>query len=358
MKKFKLTQTLLFILSFTVLFCSCDNEDDIIEKILGAYSKGVFITNEGAFGAGNGSISFYNYEQDSVLNNIFEAVNNRVLGDVVQSLTVHNNAAYIVVNASNKIEVASSITFTEKGVVNNVKNPRYFLGITNSKAYVSQWGDNGAIKVINLESLQVTKTISVGKGAEKMLLHNNKVYVANSGGLENNNTVSVINAQTDEVIKTITLEGDVPRDIVIDINNKIWVLCSGYVSYNQDFSIASQTPSKLVRINPTQNTIEETINIGNSYHPTSLEISKDGNYLFYGAGAMGLYKMNINDNTAPSTPLINKYFYGFDLNKKTGNIFASEAKFTSSSTLYRYDADGILLGTYKTGIGCNGASSF
>lgn len=354
MKKINLNQWLFVMLSFTILLSSCDNDNN--NSILGAYEDGAFITNEGAFGSGNGSVSFYSYGQDSLYNNIFSSVNNRVLGDVVQSLTIHYNTAYIVVNASNKVEVVNSNTFKEQGFIDDLTNPRYFIGISKNKGYVSQWGDNGAIKVVDLSTLTVTKTISTGAGSERMIMHNNLVYVANSGGYANNNTVSIIDPSTDEVIKTITLDGDSPRDFVVDANNDIWVLCAGFVTYNIDWSVASQTASKLVRINPTSNEIAETITIDEFYHPTCLKTNNTGNILFYGGGAYGIYKMSINENTVPTTALINKYFYGFSVNPETDNIFAMEASFTSNSTLYRYNADGIELGNYEAGIGSNSAS--
>ncbi|MBI9052709.1 MAG: hypothetical protein JEY96_02760 [Bacteroidales bacterium] len=358
MKNFKLKQWLFLALSFTILFSSCSDDDDNNDEevITGDYIDGAFITNEGAFGAGNGSVSFYSYEGDSVINDVFQTVNNRVLGDVVQSLTVFNHTAYMVVNGSNKVEVAKSNTFEELGVISDVTNPRYFIAINKDKGYVSQWGDNGAIKVVDLNTLAVTKTIETSAGSERMIMSNGYVYVANSGGYANNNTISVIDPAIDEVTATITLDGDSPRDLVIDANNDIWVLCAGFVTYNADWSVASQTASKLIRINPTTNEVAETITIAEDFHPTCLETSKNGNNLFYGGGAFGVYKMSINDDSAPTEMLINKYFYGFDINPETGIIYAMEASFTSNSTMLRYETNGTLIKSYIAGIGSNGAN--
>lgn len=357
MKKTNLKQWLFILLSFTVFFTSCDDDDD---SISGIYSDGVFISNEGQFGAGNGSISYYSYNTDEVTNNIFKTTNNRSLGDAVQSITIHNNLAYIVVNGSSKIEVASSNDFIEKGVITGLAYPRYFIGVSDTKAYVSEWGSGMGtdIKVIDLSSLTVTKSITVGMGPERMLLHNDKVYVANSGGWGNDNTISVIDPSTDAVVKTITLAGDSPRDFIVDANNNIWVLCAGSVDYYS--TPMTETPSVLVQINPTTNEVAQTITIGESYHPTCLETSKNGNNIFYGAGygVQGIYKMKITDTTVPSTPLIDKTFYGFNINSETGNIFALEApSFTANGTLWRYETNGTELGSYIVGIGPNGTNA-
>ncbi|NOQ27128.1 MAG: hypothetical protein GQ564_17345 [Bacteroidales bacterium] len=353
MKKLNLKQWLFLFLSITIFLSSCDDDDDDI-TISGIFSDGAFITNEGAYGAGNGSVSFYSYSGDTITNEIFKTVNNRSLGDVVQSLTKFDNKIYIVVNVSNKVEVVNSEDFTEYGVITDLNSPRYFMGINNEKGYVTQWGEEGIVNVIDLTTLSITKTITVGAGAEQMILHNDLVYVSNSGGYANNNTISIIDTKTDEVTKTITLDGDSPRDFVLDANNDIWVLCAGYT----DYSDMSQTPSKLIRIDPTTNEVAESIIIAETIHPTCLEISKNGNNLFYGGGygVQGIFKMSIDDDSAPTTPLLNKNFYGFNINPETGNIFAMEApSFTANGTLWRYKTDGTELGSYEAGIGPNSA---
>jgi len=354
MKTINLKQWMIVFLSFAIFFSSCNDDDN--NKITGAYVDGAFITNEGGFGAGNGSVSFYSYDNDALVNSVFSTVNSRVLGDVVQSITINDNVAYIVVNASNKVEVAHANTFIEKGVITDVANPRYFVAKNDDKGYVSQWGDNGVVKVIDLNALAVTKSITVGAGAEQMIIHNDLLYVANSGGYANNNTISIIDTKTDEVTKTITLDGDSPRDFVIDANNDIWILCAGFVDWYSTPMI--ETPSKLIRINPTTNEVAEAITISETLHPTCLEVSKNGNNLFYGGGygVQGIFKMSISDDAAPTTALIDKSFYGLSINPETGNIFAMEAtSFTANGTLWRYEANGTELGSYEAGIGPNSA---
>ena len=358
MKKINLKQLMVILLSIVIFFNACDNDDDTIS---GIFSDGVFITNEGAYGAGNGSVSFYSYDGDTIINGIFESINNRSLGDVVQSLTVHNDRAYVVVNGSNKIEVVQNYDFIEYGIITDLISPRYFVGINNNKGYVTQWGEDGVVKVIDLDGLAVIKTIAVGAGPEHLMYHNDYIYVANSGGLTNDNTISVIDPSTDEVIKTITLNGDSPRDFAVDANGDLWVLCNGYIEYDYtDWSVISETASKLIRINPTTNVVAQTITISDNQHPTCLESGINGNNLFYGGGFgyQGIYKMDITSTTIPSTPLLDKYYYGFNVNPETGNIYALEApSFTANGTLWRYSTDGTELGSYEAGIGPNGAST-
>jgi len=354
MKKFKRFELVLISLLLLIFVASCDKDSNVIK---GKYVKGAFVSNEGAYGAGNGSVSFYSFEGDTVSNNIFSNTNSRPLGDVVQSVCVYKNYAYIVVNASNKVEVVTYNDFVESGVILDLSQPRYFAGVNSDKAYITQWGDNGVVKVVDLNTLDVTKSISVGSGPENILIEGDYAYVANSGGFGRDTVVSVIDINTDEVVKNINV-GDNPADIVIDKDENIWVLCRGYIQYAADWSIASETSGKLVKINADNNTVEETIDLGQTDHPASLEINKDGDVLYFGGGYAypGVFTYNIINKTISDQAFIRKSLYGFSVNPDNGNIFALEApSFTANGMLYRYNSDGEVLGNYEVGVGPNGA---
>ena len=94
----------------------------------------VYIVNEGGFGIGNGSVSYYDVMADTVYNNIYQTANGVPLGDVVQSVFVHGDTTYICVNNSNKVEVVKTSTFESIAQI-EVANPRYAVAI-NDYCYV------------------------------------------------------------------------------------------------------------------------------------------------------------------------------------------------------------------------------
>ncbi|OFX88866.1 MAG: hypothetical protein A2W99_05225 [Bacteroidetes bacterium GWF2_33_16] len=354
MKKVNLLKLMLISLSIAAVTFSCDDDDDTRPK--GEYSDGVFITNEGNFSSGNGSVSFYSFKEDTVYNNIFTLINDRPLGSVVQSLTVFNDKAYIVVNASNKIEVVDAGSFIENATITDLSNPRYFIGIDKYKAYVTQWGNDGEIKVIDLQQNQVSKTIDVGYGPEKMYQFGNYIFVANGGGFGKDSTVMVINSDTDAIIDTLKL-GHNPKDMVIDKDQNLWVLCYGHIEYDLSWNIVFESPSELYKINLATFNVLKKYTISATTHPEHLEISPDGTTIYYGAGfSFGhIYKMGIYDNALPTEPFSDKYFYGFNVVTKTAEIFALEApSFTTNGTMYRYNSAGTELGTYEVGVAPNG----
>ena len=64
------TQNLIIVLTalFAFSISSCKKDDDTPS---GKYSSGVFITNEGPFGTGTGTVSFINRDSNNIENNIF-----------------------------------------------------------------------------------------------------------------------------------------------------------------------------------------------------------------------------------------------------------------------------------------------
>ncbi|MDX9696855.1 MAG: hypothetical protein RBT49_13780, partial [Bacteroidales bacterium] len=207
MKRFTLLNKYLIISLFIGILFSCDEENPTPTVKL---ADGIYITNEGNWGQSNGSVSYYNYSTDSVYNDLFQNINGRSVGDVVQSSTVADSLIYIVVNGSNKIEIAHKSNLKEFDVITGIDNPRY-LKVKNSTGYLSQWGEEGVILVIDLSTNTISDTIDVGTGPEQMEIINNRLFVANSGAYDRDSTVSVVNLTTNDVIATIKV-GDNPRD--------------------------------------------------------------------------------------------------------------------------------------------------
>ncbi len=353
-----LTKTnFLFLLAIGSILSSCTKTEETPDY--GKYGAGALISNEGTYTAGNGSISFYNPETDSVTNEIFQLENNRSLGDVVQSVSLIGDYAFIQVNNSHKIEVVDAKSFQEKGVIQNIIQVRYAMGDENT-AYASSWGAwgvDGKVFVIDVKTLSLTDSIPTGSGPEAMLLYNDKLFVANSGGWGFDNTISVINPLNNTVMNTLEV-GANPQSLVLDKNHQLWVLCSGSAIY-ENWSIVGHNPSKLIQIDPTTLAITKTIDLFPEQHPTKLAINPEKDLLYIGAGRgfEGIYTLGINEAAFSENKLINKSFYGFDVNSENGNIFTYESpNYVDRGKLYRYSTTGIGLGNYVLGISPNGSS--
>ncbi len=223
---------------------SCDRT----EEPEGAFAKGVFVTNEGLFQTGTGTITHFDPENNTATQDIYGKANlSAALGNIVQSMTIVGDEAYIVVNNANKIMVVDANTFQFLREITGFTMPRYVVASAN-RVYVSEWGTdgiNGAVKIVNPLSSTILKTIPTGQGAENMLLDGDKLYVCNSGGFGRDSTVVVISTTTEAIVQTIQT-GDNPRCIVNTEFAGKFVLCSGYADW----------------IDPTNNTLGSIWPIG------------------------------------------------------------------------------------------------
>lgn len=358
----KIVATLLLCLSVV----ACKKEEDK-NNDKGTYieSGSAIVTNEGGFLNNNGSVSFIN--RDGVVSNyIYESANGGInLGDVVQSYTRVGDKGIICVNNSQKIEIVDARTFKHIATIidttasQHTSYVRYALGVTNTKAYVTNGNMDGEVVVINLTTNTISNSINVGKGPEQLAQVGNSVYVCNSGGWDVDSTVSVINTTTDAVSATINV-GDIPTKIVKDAQNNIWVLCAGQSDYSAWPDITKLTPSKLVKINTTSNTIEKSftlINSGSLSYELNLAIGDNGNKIYYSISDK-VFALDITATTLPASSIISgRSFYGLAVSPITNQVWGLQVpNLSSGGYVFRFNASGSLIDSLQVGIGPNNVS--
>lgn len=344
---------------FTILMVqSCSDDPEPVKP--GA--DGFFVVNEGGFGNGNTSISFYDRSTDQMINDVFSAKNGRPLGDQSQSMTVFEGKGYIVVQGSGKIEVIDADDYSSIATIDDdLPSPRYFVGISATKGYVSDWGADGltgTVKVIDLTSYAVTKTIVTGKGANKMLKTGNFVYVTNAGGFGKDNAVTVIDTGGDEITATIPV-GDNPNSIQRDPSGNIWIASGGAIAYNPDWSVdeAESTKGSISKITST-NTEEIRLPVDQLTFsgPGNLSISPDGKTIYYTYNG-AVYSMSTSASTLPVTPFKAKSYYGLAVDSFNGNIIGCEApNFSSAGSIDVMDESGNTIHSSSVGIAPNGCA--
>ncbi len=300
-------------------------------------SAGVYIVNEGNFQFGNASVSYYNIADNAVQEDLFKPANNKSLGDVAQSMCIHNDKVYIVVNNSGKIEVADSKTFISQGTVTGLTSPRYFVPISTTKGYVSDLLSN-TISIIDLAANAVTGSIPCTGWTEEMLVSGGKVFVCN----KQRDKVYVINTTSDVISDSISV-GYGSNSIKEDKNGKLWVLCNGDDNLKKS--------AGLYRINPTSLQVEQSFTFS-SGSPWRLKINGSKDTLYYINN--GVCVMSISSADLPAQSLIeegNKKFYGLGIDPLSGVIYVADAMdYVQKSTVYRYQSNGTALSSFKSGI--------
>lgn len=344
----------LFIAALTFTSCSDDEGVDfqpvspvIPETPSGAYENGILIINQGGYLTGDASVSFLSDAISIADNNIFEDTNGSLLGDTGQSIAFNDDLAYIIVNASNKIEVVNRYSFVSVASIEiGLTNPRY-MAFANGKGYVTNWGDandpsDDYVAIIDLSSNTITSTIEVIEGPEQIINANGSLYITNKGGysfgssitkIDSNNTVTTINT------------GDIPDEIVLDNDNNLWVICEGAPSY-----APSETGGSILKIDTSNDTVVKDFEFTSDEHP-ELMTYVNGEIYYYNNGA--IYKMNENDTNLPTSAIISQNLDFGGLAIKDNMLYGTLPNYTDgTSNLYIYDLDSNSLeNTFELGNG-------
>lgn len=338
-------KTLLIAVLAVLTISSCTKDEDYQE--LPPVRSGYYILNEGGFNSNNASVSYYNLENGSVVNGFFAQKNGRGLGDTGNDAQIYGSKMYIIVNASNTVEVVNAITlksikqldFKNNGVG---RQPRYVV-FNKNKAFISSY--DGTVAVIDTATLAIDKYITVGRNPEQMAIANNKIYVANSGGLDYPNydkTVSVIDLNTLMEIKKIEVTLN-PGGVTASADGRVYVKSTG--NYDD--------------VKPTLTIIDSKTDMIKSvkeFSGSGMVINGDKAYFLSGKG-IKLYDMNtetvlkeniitdISDEAKISTP--SGLTYDF-VNKQ---FFVCDAKnYASNGEVYCFGADGLLRYKFTAGV--------
>ncbi|MEG0498655.1 MAG: YncE family protein, partial [Alistipes sp.] len=211
------------LIALLLLCClgSCRKEEDGMEPIIPSTwtkvtdgdptckVKGFFLLNEGNMGSNKATLDYFDYTTGYYMKNIYAERNPNIvkeLGDVGNDIQIYGDKLYAVINCSHFMEVMDVRTARHIAAV-SIPNCRYVV-FDAGYAYVSSYAGPvqidpnarlGYVAKIDTATLKVVGECAVGHQPEEMVIHGNKLYVANSGGYRVPNydkTVSVIDLAT------------------------------------------------------------------------------------------------------------------------------------------------------------------
>ncbi len=343
----------LFLLIISTFILSC-KETPTPEPVIYQKSKGVFICNEGNYTYGNASLSFYDPQTNSVENQIFYNTNNFPLGDVCMSMTIKDSVGFLVINNSGKILIINTNTFKHTATITTLTSPRYIQIISDTKAYITDLY-NPNITIFNPSTFEITGLIYIGKSTESITMYNNYAFVTS---WSYNNKIYKIDTQTDKLIDSLTLTKQ-PNSIVLDANNKLWVLSDGGFS---GIPGGQEIPA-LTKIDAAGFQIEKIFSfpsIDDSPKNIRLNGTKDTLYFINSSWSQnqntryGIFKMPINSVNLPTSPVIaqkENLFYGLGIDPVNSDIYISDAvDYMQKGIVFHYKSDGTKIDSFKTDI--------
>ena len=342
----------------------------------------LIILNEGLWQSDNGKVTYF--EDGRILSNEWFRENNGYkLGDTPNDIIqINDNLIAIAVNWSNIVQFITpegkAVAATED-VPNNRK-----LASDGRYVFISSYGHEvgingrfmeftkGYVAKIDTKTFKVVAAVEVGYEPEGIALYDGHLFVANTGGYafqenhEYETTVSVINAETMKVVRTIdtrqiNLYGKMSQSgqyLCINSPGDYYDIMAATIIFDCRAALEGKPDRECyhsLEYAATYNTVDSEGNfyaIGSrySYYTGEYEFNYariNPQELFENDGHAGI------DEEFPGTVLSDikgmMMPYGIYVNPYTGYIYATDAaSFTAAGKLYQWSPQGKLLGTQKT----------
>jgi YVTN family beta-propeller protein len=317
---------------------SACNKDDNTTPTPPVVTTGLYVLNEGLFNGNNTMLTYYNFSNNTQSTDFFANVNSSSLGDTGNDIVIYGGKLYIVMNVSSYIEVADAFTAHEITKI-DMKNgsvprqPRYAVGYKN-KLLVSSY--DGTVAVIDTTTLTIDKFITVGSNPEQLVVANDKLFVANSGGLnfpDYDSTVSVVDLSTFTEKKKIVV-GLNPGKMAADENGNVFVVSAG--NYVDAFP-------KIVQIDASGESVKTSLDSAVNI----IKVSGDKLYAIGGYGVdqkvlvLNTADLSVSDNNFISDGTIVTSMYGLDIDNETGDVYITDSKdYTSPGEVFCFDKNG------------------
>ena len=331
---------------------------------------GMYVLNEGNMGSNKASIDYLDLDEKKPTvhyhRNIYSERNPNVvkeLGDVGNDIKIYGSKLWIVVNVSNKVEVATADSCKRITQI-NIPNCRY-LAFKDGFAYVSSYvgpvkldkdAPLGMVYKVDTVDFKKKDSVVVGYQPEELCIVDNKLYVANSGGYRApnyDNTLSEIDLTTFKEIRKIKV-GLNPHHCQVDHYGQIWVTSRG--NYND-------VPSRIYRLYKGRNQLYEVMDsidtpvsglsiVGDSlyYYGSAWNSATATNTISYGLINVRTHQtVETNLFSAPQIKDITMP-YGIMVNPTERDFYLMDAKnYVSSGSLLHFKPDGTFDWSVQTG---------
>ena len=338
------------LIALLLLPASCMEWDyGYVEEFDTKGERGLFICNEGNFQYGNATLSYYNPDIKKVENEIFYRANAMKLGDVAQSMTIHNGIGWVVVNNSHVVFAIDINTFKEVGRITNLTSPRYIHFVSDEKAYITQIWDN-RIFIVNPKRYEITGYIEVPNmtmesGSTEQMVQYGKYLFVNCWSHQNR--ILKIDTESDKVVDEIEV-GIQPTSLALDCNNKLWTITDGG---DEGSPYGHEVPS-LYRIDAESFTIEKVFRFEFGDSPSEVQLNGEKDKIYWLND--DVWEMDVEADYLPAYPFLpynGTLYYGLTICPRTGDVYIADAiDYSQQGKVYRYSKGQELIDEFYVGV--------
>ena len=334
---------------------------------------GMYLLNEGNMGSNKSSLDYLDLSaNDSTvhyLRNIYSERNPTtvmMLGDVGNDCQIYGSRLWLVINCSNKVEVARAKDAVRIGKV-DIPNCRY-VTFKDGYAYVSSYVGSvvntgssplGSIYKVDTLSLQKTDSCAVGYQPEEMAILGDQLFVANSGGYQGmtgqgyESTVSVVDLKTMQETDKIEVAPNLHR-LRADKYGQLWVTSRGnYMDMESTiYWLMKDAKGKMTVGGHLDQPVSDLCIVGDSlyfYGSQWSEVTMTNTVTY---GIINVRTHEIVSTSLSQSPEVSKIRtpYGIIVNPIHRDFYLMDAKdYVSSGELLHFLADGTFDWKVKTG---------
>lgn len=306
----------------------------------------LYFLNSGNMGNNNATLTMYDPETGESDPDYFMTQNGRGLGDTAQDIIVYGEKMYIAVYGESTIEVTDLRAKSIKQI-RTEGQPRYMVA-DGGKVYVTYY--NGYVARLDTASLEVEATVPVGRNPEQLAIANNKIYVANSGGMDASTSVGY--DKTVSVIDIPSFAETKKLDVVLN-PGRVQVDDQGYV-YVVSIGNYGDIPNTLQRIDSRTDEVSVLEACPNATDMTYLDGVLYTYYSQWTASGLpsttftsyntttGATENWIKDGTAIAQP--------YSVSATGACVYVAESDYTNNGDVYAFDTDGSLIVSIEAGL--------
>jgi hypothetical protein len=321
----------------------------------------MYLLNEGNMGSNKSTLDYLDLSaSDSTIRywrNIYSERNPtavKELGDVGNDCKIYGSRLWLVINCSNKVEVATVDSCRKIGKI-DIPNCRY-LAFHEGYAYVSSYvgpvevGGNtplGRVYKVDTLTLQKVDSVVVGYQPDELCIVGNRLYVANSGGYrvpDYDHTVSVINLSTFREERKIDVAINLHR-CRADQYGQLWVTSRGDY-FGQGSNIYWLSPDENGQMQPQGSlgmAVSDLCIVGDSlyFYGADFNFLTMENQITYGIINVRTHQVVTTElSQAPEVKNI-EMPYGIIVNPLERDFYLMDAKnYVSSGQLLHFRKDG------------------
>ncbi len=325
-----------------LIFTACKKVEDPIVTHADIFD--VWVVNEGAFQAGNASLTLYSRTKDSSYQNPFYTVNGASIGDVAQAAYFIKDECWVVVNNSNSIVVLDTASFRIKKQITGLSSPRY-ADHDDKYLYLGSLYSSDIYR-ISLDTKEIETYSAPYSSIEKVLVQDDKLYLACADSACSE--ILVYDPQTMTPIEQYDIApARNPYDLAM-VQGSLYVL-SG--------SSWKGIPTGLSKIeNGQASTNMMTSGEYKSLQEYNGELYVLANDYAASGGPNGVYRIDRQAMDIAGNPIIPaasgvSTYYAFGIDPEDGHFYLSDAKsYTVNGDGYRFSSDGTLISKFDLGL--------